>query len=171
MRINEMPAIQREERTSPTLERMARGEIVAVEVMPEGTMTWGANSVGDIAWRDRKATLLDRYWRDQLLCPEGSYDRASARHEAGQKLQELYEDTGARRRPIGSYAPRSAAYGEMTDDQAEAFEAYQVVVSKMQCVSFGAASAVVNLCIHEFDPVDRRELVRGLDVLVRHWGL
>ena len=52
-----------------------------------------------------------------------------------------------------------------------AFEAYQGIIRRLTGISPAVASAVVNLVVHDFDPVDRRELIRGLDWLVRHWGL
>lgn len=155
----------------PTPERLRHGSIVSVEVIPEGTLAWGDHSAGDIAWRDRKASMLDRYWHDQLLCSDGDLDRAARRHDAGTRLAELYDATGLRRRQMGIYGPRSRAHAEMTDDQASAFAAFQGLVLRLQALSPSVASAVVNLCIYDFDPVDRRDLIRGLDLLVRHWGL
>lgn len=153
-----------DEQVEPTPERSRRGELVRVEVR----MFDGLNQ----AHLDVRQTLLDRYWRDQLLLGEAQdYEVAAARHEAGQRLQMLYDGTGQRQRQMGVYGPRSRAYEEMTDEQAAAFEAYQAIVSRLTKTSPSVASAVVNLCIHEMDPVDRKDLIRGLDLLVKHWGM
>jgi hypothetical protein len=121
---------------------------------------------------DIRATLLDRYWRDQLLLGGGhDYDRAATRHEAGQRLQGLYEATGLRQRVTGHYSPPNRGLDEMTDEEDSATMAYNGAVRKLTALSPSVAAAVINLCIHDFDPVDRRDLIRGLDVLARHWGL
>ncbi len=60
---------------------------------------------------------------------------------------------------------------QITDDEEAAEEAYNLIVRKLTAKSPSVASATVNLCIHEFEPVDRKDLIQGLDLLVRHWGL
>lgn len=150
----------------PTPERMLRGEVQFIEVEMFNQR--------DVAAQDLRATMLDRYWRDQLLAPEGDYNRARARYDAGVRLAQLYEDTGYRQQISGSYGQRTAA-GEISDDADEYLsgkrKAFHGVVRMLQSHSHAIASSVVNLCCHDFDPVDRRELIRGLDMLVRHWGL
>jgi len=146
----------------PTPERMTRGEVVRIETIQAGVHTH----------IDRRSSLLDAYWRDQLLLGGGmDLETAAARHQAGLRLQLLYEATGFRKRVTGHYSPPANGSGEMTDDEAGAISAYNQIVRKLTAVSPTVASATVNLCIHDFDPVDRKELIRGLDLLVRHWGL
>jgi hypothetical protein len=150
----------------PTPERIAKGELrrVVVEMFNER----------DVATMDLRASMLDRYWRDQLLAPEGDLELGRARYDAGLKLAQLYEETGYRQQVVGGYGQK-AGVGEISDDADEYLsgkrQAFHGVVRVLQAQSHAVASAVVNLCIHDFDPVDRRELIRGLDVLVRHWGL
>lgn len=155
----------------PTRERLQHGRLEPYETMQAGVL----------AAIDRRSTMLDRYWQDQLLAPEGDYSLARARYDAGERLASLYDAAGARPRLLGVYGPRSHAHvdlSEHTDDcgcddckQGRAFKSYQLIVMRLTAVSPMVASAVVNLCIHDFDPVDRRALIRGLDVLVGHWGL
>ncbi len=148
----------------PTRERMSRGELIPVEVRMFDEL--------HKAVLDLRASLLDRYWRDQLLLGDTmDLEVAAARHEAGQRLQMLYEETGLRRRLMGVYGTRTQAHGEMTDEQEAAYEAYQSLMRKLTHHSPECCSAVINLCIHEMDPVNHKELRRGLDLLVRHWGL
>ena len=147
----------------PTPERIARGEMVTVEVR--------MHDKHNMATLDRRATALDRFWRDMLLAPEGDVELGRARYDAGTKLAHLYEVTGLRQRETGNYGPRENAFEEMTDEQASAFASYSAVMRVLRSVSIGAASAVVNLCVHDREHVDRRELIRGLDKLVRYWGL
>lgn len=153
----------------PTRERLQHGAIEPLEIME--TVRPGVYRPNGFAAIDRKASMLDRYWQDQLLCPEGDLDRAARRHDAGTRLAELYDATGLRQRQMGIYGPRSRAHAEMTDEQASAFAAFQGLVLRLQALSPWVVSAVVNLCIYDFDPVDRKALIRGLDLLVRHWGL
>lgn len=145
----------------PTRERMQHGRIEALETMQAGVL----------ATIDRRASMLDRYWQDQLLAPEGDLSLARTRYDAGARVAAIYDSAGVRQRLMGVYGPRSHAHEEMTDEQAAAHSAYQGVIRKLTSVSPAVASAVINICIHDFDPVDRRDLIRGLDVLVRHWGL
>lgn len=148
----------------PTRERLKRGELIPVEVK----MFDGLHK----AVLDLRATLLDRYWRDQLLLGDtADLEAAAARHEAGQRLQALYEETGLRRRLMAFYGTRTQAHGEMTEDQERAYVAYQGVMRKLSGTGADVLAAVLNLCIHETEPVDHRKLRAGLDVLVRHWGL
>lgn len=146
---------------TPTVERQHRGEVAPIETIQAGVYAWQAS----------KPSMLHRYWRDQLLSPEGDYDLARARFDAGDRLAGIYEATGLRQRLLGVYGPRSHAHEEPTDDQNEARVKYQALVKRLQALSPSAAAAVINLCIHDFDPVDRKDLIRGLDWLVRHWGL
>lgn len=157
-----MKYIRAQDSIDPTPERQRMGQIIQVETINAGVMTH----------IDIRSTLLDRYWRDHLLLGDTSdYELAATRHEAGQRLQMLYEDCGVRQRQMGVYGPRSHAHEEMTDEQAAAFTAYQGVIRRLTAISPSIASAVINLCIHDFDPVDRKDLIRGLDMLIRHWGL
>lgn len=147
----------------PTPERIARGEMqmVRVEILNDR----------DFATRDLRQTALDRFWRDQLLSPEGEMDLGRARYDAGTKLAQLHEASGMRQRETGVYGPRENAFEELTDEQAAAFSAYNGVVRMLRGRSIGAAVAVVDLCVHDQGRVDRRLLLVGLDLLVRHWGL
>jgi hypothetical protein len=150
----------------PTPERMLRGELEVVEVE--------LHNHRDVATIDLRVSMLDRYFRDMLLAPEGDLSLARARYDAGLKLAMLYDQTGYRRGITGAYGPRGQG-GEMDDEQDEFVsgkrKAYNGIVGRLQQVSIGAASAVVNLCCHDFDPVDRRDLIRGLDCLAKHWGM
>lgn len=125
----------------------------------------------NMAMMDLQATALDRFWRDQLLAPEGDLELGRARYDAGTKLAQVYDRTGYRQRVTGHYSPPVQGTGEMTDEEAAAAEAYNSAVRKLTAVSPSVAAAVVNLCVHDFDLVVREELVRGLDILIRHWGL
>jgi len=156
--------VEKADRVEPTPERERRGELVQVEVkLFDETHK---------ARLDLRASLLDRYWRDQLLLGDTmDLDTAAARHEAGQRLQLLYEETGIRQRLMAVYGTPNRAHEEMTDEQASAFEAYKVILRKLTSASPECASAVINLCIHEIDPVNHARLRQGLDILVRHWGL
>lgn len=155
--------VEKVDRVEPTPERERRGELVQVEVKLFDEI--------HKARLDLRASLLDRYWRDQLLLGDTmDLDTAAARREAGQRLQLLYEETGLRRR-LTVYGSRAHGYGEMTDVEEAAFEAYKGVMRKLTAASPECASAVINLCIHEIDPVNHTQLRRGLDILVRHWGL
>lgn len=146
----------------PTPERMTRGEVVRIETI----------QAGKHAHIDRRASLLDAYWRQQLLLGGGmDLETAAARHQAGLRLQLLYEATGYRKRVTGHYSPPANGTGEMTDEEAGAISAYNQVVRKLTYKSPSVASATVNLCIHEMDPVDRKDLITGLDILIRHWGM
>ena len=151
----------------PTPERIARGELRTIEVEMFNQR--------DMATIDLRATMLDRYWRDQLLAPEGDLELGRARYDAGLRLLQVYEATGYRQQVSGAYGQRTSAEAELSDDadlhQTARRREYHAAVRMLQAASRSAASAVVNLCIHEFDQVDRRELLRGLDLLVRHWGL
>jgi hypothetical protein len=157
----------------PTPERIARGEMQTIEVEMFNTR--------DMATIDLRQTALDRFWRDMLLAPEGDLERGRARYDAGTKLAQLHEATGLRQRETGAYGPREGIFRETIDhddrcecsacQQLNALGVYQAVVRMMQRASLGAALAVQNLCVFEIEAVDRLELIRGLDVLVRHWGL
>jgi hypothetical protein len=146
---------------TPTPERIRHGQLEEIETIQAGVFAWQATA----------PSMLHRYWRDQLLCPEGDLDRARTRFDAGERLASLYDASGSRQRLLGVYGPRSHAHAELTEDQETALKRYHGAVARLTVVSPSVASAVVNLCIHDFDPVDRRELIRGLDALVRHWGL
>lgn len=146
---------------TPTVERLRHGAVEVIETMQAGLYAWKAST----------PAMLHRYWRDQLLGPEGDYSLARARFDAGDRLAGLYETTGLRQRLMGVYGPRSHAHEEPTDDQNEARVKFQALVKRLQALSPSAASAVVNLCIHDLEPIDRRELIRGLDCLARHWGM
>lgn len=156
----------------PTPERMSRGEVVRIETIQAGVH----------AHIDRRASLLDAYWRDQLLLGGGmDPETAAARHQAGLRLQLLYEATGLRQRQTASYGPRSRSHEDPTShhknckclacEQLAAHDAYNQIVRKLTFKSPSVASATVNLCIHEMDPVDRKDLIIGLDMLIRHWGM
>lgn len=146
----------------PTPERMSRGEVVRIETIQAGIHTH----------IDRRASLLDAYWRDQLLLGGGMcLETAAQRHQAGLRLQLLYEATGFRKRVTGHYSPPANGTGEMSDEEASAIAAYNMVVRKLTLRSPSISSATINLCVYECDPVDRKDLIEGLDLLIRHWGL
>jgi len=156
---------------APTPERIARGEMVTVEVELFDRR--------NMATMDLRATALDRFWQDRLLSPEGDLELGRIRYDAGVKLAQLFEATGLRQRQTGAYEPRQSVEQNTHEDdcdcatckQLAALETYGQVVRVMQARSLGAAQAVVNLCVFEWETVDRRELIRGLDLLIRHWGL
>ena len=135
----------------------------------------------DMATMDLRATALDRFWRDMALAPEGDLELGRARYDAGTKLAQLHEATGLRQPETGAYEPRNPAYQFTSDHpdkcecnacrQMSALEAYNGVIRMLQRSSLGVATAVQNLCVFEIEAVDRAQLIRGLDLLIKHWGL
>lgn len=142
---------------------MKRGELRAIEVEMFNQR--------DMATIDLRCSLLDQYWRDGLLSPERDQDLGRIRYDAGQRLIRLYEATGYRQQVSAAYGQRTSPGAELSDE-ADAFvtakrREYHTAVRKLhEC-----RSSVINLCIHETGPVNLHILVRGLDILISHWGL
>lgn len=145
-------------------ERHQHGRVEAVQISQDG----GRRTV-QVA-RDKHATMIDALYEKGLLVDRADRDSKDAdrRYDAAQMFQDLFARSGYARSVTASYGAQSAVgTGEMSDGRAYAqrdFGRCMDVLGRLRWRLYDLL--VMDSLTAEVDVIRR-----GLDKLVRHWGM